>query len=435
MSVISMKQLLEAGVHFGHQTRRWNPKMDKYIYTSRGGIHIIDLQKTVGYIDEAYAKLLEIGKNNGKILFVGTKKQAQDVVKEEAIRSGQFYVSQRWLGGTLTNFKTIRKSIRRLHDIARMEKDGTFTRLPKKEVLGLRKELEKLEKFLSGIKDMRTLPQAVFVVDPMKEKNAVLEARKLKIPVFGIVDTNCDPDLVDVIIPANDDAIRSVKLIVGKLANAFIVAAGGEVIETIVEPVVRPPYTGPKKPYAGDKKPYNGPKKPYAGDKKPFNKDRKPYVAATPDTTAGKTIVPAAKVTTPAVKETTPVVKVEKAAVKEAKPVVKVEKAVVKETKAVVKETKPAAKETKPVVKVEKAVVKETKAVVKETKPVAKETKPAAKKAKPTVKKAKPVEKVDAKASVDLKTLKVTELRALAKEKGLTGYSKLVKADLINALK
>ena len=233
MGVISMKQLLEAGVHFGHQTRRWNPKMDQYIYTARGGIHIIDLQKTVVLFEEAYQQLLEIAQNGGKVLLVGTKKQARDVVRQEAERAGQYYVTQRWLGGTLTNFKTIRKSIRKLHDLHRMETDGTFDRLTKKEVIGLRKEMERLEKFLSGIKEMKTLPEAVFVVDPMHEKNAVLEARKLGIPVFGIVDTNCDPDLVDVIIPGNDDAIRAIKLIVAKLVDAFIVAAGGEVSQDI----------------------------------------------------------------------------------------------------------------------------------------------------------------------------------------------------------
>ena len=208
-----MKQLLEAGVHFGNQTRRWNPKMDAYIYTARGGIHIIDLQKTVVLVEEAYQQLLEIAKNGGKVLFVGTKKQASEVVKSEAIRTGQYYVSQRWLGGTLTNFKTIRKSIRKLQDLIRQSEDGTFDKLTKKEVIAKRKEMDRLEKFLSGIKEMRTLPEAVFVVDPMQEKNAVLEARKLGIPVFGLVDTNCDQDLVDVIIPGNDDEIRSEKLI------------------------------------------------------------------------------------------------------------------------------------------------------------------------------------------------------------------------------
>jgi len=227
MAVIQMKQLLESGVHFGHQTRRWNPKMDKYIFTSRNGIHIIDLQQTVGFIEDAYKRFLEIGKEGGKVLFVGTKKQAQDVIVEEAIRAGQFHVSQRWLGGTLTNFKTVRKSIRRLHDITQMEQDGTFERLPKKEVIGLRKELARLENFLGGIKDMRTLPDAVFIVDPRKEVNAIKEAKKLGIPVYGMVDTNCDPDELDYIIPANDDAIRSIKVIVGKMAEALIEGSGG----------------------------------------------------------------------------------------------------------------------------------------------------------------------------------------------------------------
>jgi len=227
MAVIQMKQLLESGVHFGHQTRRWNPKMDKYIYTSRNGIHIIDLQQTVGFIEDAYKRLLEISKDGGKVLFVGTKKQAQDVIIDEAKRSGQFFVSKRWLGGTLTNFKTVRKSIRRLHEINQMESDGTFERLPKKEVITLRKELDRLENFLGGIKDMRTLPEAVFIVDPRKEENAIKEAKKLGIPVFGMVDTNCDPDELDFIIPANDDAIRSIKVIVGKMADAMLEGSGG----------------------------------------------------------------------------------------------------------------------------------------------------------------------------------------------------------------
>ncbi len=228
-SVVSMKQLLESGVHFGHATRRWNPKMAKYIFTARNGIYIIDLQKTANEIEKAYQALLEICKNDGKVLFVGTKKQAQEAVVEEANRSGQYYVNQRWLGGTLTNFKTIRKRIKKLQDLYKMEEDGEFEKLPKKEVIKLIAERDKLEKFLGGIKEMKKLPDALFIVDPRKEHNAILEARKLNIPVFGIVDTNCDPDDVDYVIPANDDAIRAVKLVTWVMANAVIEANGGVV--------------------------------------------------------------------------------------------------------------------------------------------------------------------------------------------------------------
>lgn len=228
MSVISMKQLLEAGVHFGHQTRRWNPKMKKYIFTERNGIYIIDLQKTVKKVEEAYNWVKELAGNGGTILFVGTKKQAQDSVKEEAGRSGMYYVNQRWLGGTLTNFETIQKRIGRLKDIERMAEDGTFDVLPKKEVVQLKKEQERLEKFLGGIKDMKQLPDALFIIDPRKERIAVAEAKKLNIPIVGIVDTNCDPDEIDVVIPANDDAIRAVKLLTGKMADAILEAKQGE---------------------------------------------------------------------------------------------------------------------------------------------------------------------------------------------------------------
>ncbi len=236
MAVVSMKQLLESGVHFGHATRRWNPKMGKFIYTSRNGIYIIDLQKTAKQIELAYSALASIvkgedGKGEGKVLFVGTKKQAQEAIKEEAARTGQYYVDQRWLGGTMTNFKTIRRRIKRLQDLYKMEKDGVFAVLPKKEVIILKSEREKLEKFLGGIKDMRKLPDALFIVDPRKERNAILEARKLHIPVFGIVDTNCDPDDVDYIIPANDDAIRAVKLVTWVMGNAIIEGQGGIVPE------------------------------------------------------------------------------------------------------------------------------------------------------------------------------------------------------------
>jgi small subunit ribosomal protein S2 len=228
MSVISMKQLLEAGVHFGHQTRRWNPKMAKYIFTERNGIYIIDLQKTVKKVEEAYHYVRDLAAEGGTILFVGTKKQAQESVAEEAERCGMFYVNQRWLGGTLTNFATIRKRINRLRELEKMEEDGTFDVLPKKEVILLRKEKERLEKFLGGIKNMETLPDAIFIVDPRKERIAVAEARKLNIPIVSIVDTNCDPDEVDYVIPGNDDAIRAVKLIAAKLADAVIEGRQGE---------------------------------------------------------------------------------------------------------------------------------------------------------------------------------------------------------------
>jgi len=233
MAVLSMKSLLESGVHFGHQTRRWNPKMAPYIYTSRNGIYIIDLQKTTKLIDKAYEAVFNIAAEGGKILFVGTKKQAQAAVAEEATRANMFYVNHRWLGGTLTNFKTIRKRVARLFEIEQMKNDGTFAVLPKKEVILLEKEAAKLEKFLGGIKHMEQLPQAIFIVDPRKEHNAIAEARKLNIPVFGIVDTNCDPSEVDYVIPANDDAIRAVRLIVGKMADAVIEANGGQENEEV----------------------------------------------------------------------------------------------------------------------------------------------------------------------------------------------------------
>jgi len=228
MSVISMKELLEAGVHFGHQTRRWNPKMAEYIFTERNGIYIIDLQKTVGKVEDAYAFIKSVVDENGTVLFVGTKKQAQEAIESEARRSGMYFVNQRWLGGMLTNYKTIKKRIDLLFKLEKMELDGTFEALPKKEVIKLRAEKEKLEKFLGGIKDMHKLPSAIFIVDPKKEKIAIQEAKTLGIPVVAIVDTNCDPDEVDYVIPGNDDAIRAVKLIAGKMADAIIEARQGE---------------------------------------------------------------------------------------------------------------------------------------------------------------------------------------------------------------
>jgi small subunit ribosomal protein S2 len=228
MSVISMKQLLEAGVHFGHQTRRWNPKMAPYIFTERNGIYIIDLQKTVKKIEQAYAFIRSVSEQGGTVLFVGTKKQAQEAMVEESERCGMYYVNQRWLGGTLTNFQTIQKRIRRLQELRAMESNGTFEVLPKKEVITLRHEMEKLEKFLGGISEMTRVPDALFVIDPRKEKNAISEAKRLGIPVVAIVDTNCDPDEIDYVIPGNDDAIRAVKLLASKMADAIIEGRQGE---------------------------------------------------------------------------------------------------------------------------------------------------------------------------------------------------------------
>lgn len=233
MAVISMKQLLEAGVHFGHQTRRWNPKMAPYIFTERNGIYIIDLQKTVKKVDEAYDFLRSVAEEDKSILFVGTKKQAQEAVKEEALKSGMFYVNERWLGGMMTNFATIRKSINRLKELEAMEEDGTFEVLSKKEVLALKREQEKLEKSLGGIKDMEELPGALFIVDPRKERIAVAEAKKLNIPIVAIVDTNCDPDEIDYVIPGNDDAIRAVKLLTSRMADAVIEGRQGEAGEVV----------------------------------------------------------------------------------------------------------------------------------------------------------------------------------------------------------
>ncbi len=228
MSIVSMKQLLEAGVHFGHQTRRWNPKMAEYIFTERNGIYIIDLQKTVKKIEEAYMFVRDVAAEGGNILFVGTKKQAQDAIKEEALRAEMYYVNVRWLGGMLTNFKTIKKSIQKLNNLNKMAEDGTFDLLPKKEVAAMQKEMADLEKNLGGIKNMKGLPSCIFIVDPKKEKNAVDEARKLGIPIVAIVDTNCDPDEVDYVIPGNDDAIRAIKLIASTLADAVIEGKQGE---------------------------------------------------------------------------------------------------------------------------------------------------------------------------------------------------------------
>ena len=325
MTVVSMNYLLEAGVHFGHQTKRWNPKMKEYIFTARDDIYIIDLQKTAEKIEEAYAALKEIAENDGKVLFVGTKKQAQEASKEEAIRSESYYVVERWLGGTLTNFRTIRRRVNRLEAIEKMEANGTFDVLPKKEVIKIKKEYDKLNANLCGIRNMKKLPDAMIIVDPKKEYNAIREAHKLGIPVFGIIDTNCDPDLVDYVIPGNDDAVRAVKVILGVLANAINEAQGRELVDYVTE-------------------------------------DDKLKVAKKED-------------------------KKEKAEVKESKKEVKEEK---KETKT----SKTKAKEEK-----------------KET-----------------------VKKVKAEDKEDLSKKTVAELREMAKEKGIEGYSKLKKAELVEAL-
>ncbi|MBI9010250.1 MAG: 30S ribosomal protein S2 [Tenericutes bacterium] len=389
MGVISMKALLEAGVHFGHQTRRWNPKMGRYIYTSRNGIHIIDLQKTSDLIDKSYKALFDIAAEGGNVLFVGTKKQSQDPIKEAALRSGQFYVTQRWLGGTLTNFKTIKRSIKKLHDLYKMEQDGTFEVLPKKEVIGLRKDMARLEKFLGGIKDMKKIPSALFIVDPRKERNAILEARKLHIPVFGIVDTNCDPDEVDYIIPANDDALRSVRLIVNKMADAVVEANGGIVVPIEPEPKREKPenkrYNNNRNDSRNDNRSYNNNRSDSRSDNRYDNRKSTPRTEVKPVVVKVEAKPEPQKVVTPKV------------------------------------ETKVAAKPVaKPVVKaVKEAPVKE--APVKEA-PV-----------KAAPKAAAPVKK-EAKASVDYKSMTVADLKELAKDRNLSGYSKLRKAELIEEL-
>ena len=283
MAVITMKQLLEAGVHFGHHTRRWNPKMKEYIYGARNGVYIIDLQKTAEKIEEAYVALVDVVRNNNKVLFVGTRKQIQDIIREEATRCGSYYIDKRWLGGTMTNFQTIRKSIAKLYRYEEMEKDGTFDLLPKKEVIQINKEKVKLEGFFNGIKDMTELPGALVVVDPKTEHNAVQEARRLGIPVFGLVDTNCDPDDVDYVIPANDDGVRAVRLIVGVLANA-VLEGNGEAVEPYTLPEEEKPAEAPATEQKENKR--NNPK---------FNKPRTPRAPRAPKAEAAKAEAPKAE--------------------------------------------------------------------------------------------------------------------------------------------
>ncbi len=351
MAVVSMNLLLEAGVHFGHQTKRWNPKMKEYIYAARDGIYILDLAKTATKLEEAYNALKEIANNGGKVLFVGTRKQASEAIKDEAIRSNSYYVTERWLGGTLTNFRTIRRRVKRLEEIEKMEQDGIFDLLPKKEVSKLRKEYDKLNTLLCGIREMYKLPNALYIVDPSKEDIAIREARKLGIPVFGIVDTNCDPDMVDYVIPANDDAIRAVKLITGVMANAIVEANGGELVDYVTEDeskkgakaedIMKKAVDSVKR--KEDRRAPRFNRNDKKGFRKPFNKNNK-----------------------------------------------NVEKDSKKETKNEVK--------------------KEEKTV--------------------EVKKETPKE-----VNVDLSTLKVSELREMAKEKDIKGYSTMKKSELLDALK
>ncbi len=355
MAVVSMNSLLESGVHFGHQTRRWNPKMKEYIYAAREDIYIIDLNKTAKLIEEAYAEIKTIAERGGKVLFVGTRKQAQEAAREEATRSNMYYVNERWLGGTLTNFRTIRGRVRRLEEIEKMEKDGMFEVLPKKEVSQIKKEYEKLDKYLRGIRNMRRLPEALIVVDPKKEINAIREARKLHIPVFGLVDTNCDPDDVDYVIPANDDAVRSVKTILGVLANAICEVTGGTMVDYVkgADKEINMEEALSKAPsFKRDNRNFKN--KNFKGNRNNFRKEHTPR------------------------QENNEIKKTVEAVTKE-------------ETKKEVKNTI-------------KEVVKE------EVNPTKEESK-------------------------DLSKLTVAELKEMAKTKGIEGYTKMKKAELLDALK
>ena len=393
MPVVSMSYLLEAGVHFGHQTKRWNPKMKEYIFTARDDIYIIDLQKTVKKIEEAYAALKEIALNGGKVIFVGTKKQAQEASIEEAKRSDSYYVAKRWLGGTLTNFRTIRRRIGRLDEIEKMEKDGTFDKLPKKEVVKIRKEYEKLNLYFCGLREMKKIPQAMIIVDPKKEYNAINEAHRLGIPVFGIVDTNCDPDLVDYVIPGNDDAIRAVKIVLGVLNNAICEATGKPVEDYITEEdKVKADASAVKE------------------DVKELAKD----VKKAAEKKVKEEVIPAAEEVVEEVKETV------KKAVKKAEPKVEEVKEEVKKTaKKVAKKAEEVAEEK----------LEEAKKTVKKAK---KEAEPKVEEAKEEIKKAAKQAKEEVE---DLAKKTVAELKEMAKKAKIEGYSKLKKDELVKALK
>ncbi|MDR2822828.1 MAG: 30S ribosomal protein S2 [Acholeplasmatales bacterium] len=462
MAVVSAKQLVETGVYFGHPTKKWNPKMAPYIFKKSGDIHIIDLEKIALGLEKAYEAILDICKQGGRILFVGTKKTAQEAVKEEALRCGQFYVNQRWLGGTLTNFKTIKLRIKYLNDLTIKEADGSFDELKKddkKRAAKIKKEKEALEKNLGGIKEMKEVPQGIFVVDTRKELNAILEARKLHIPVFGLVDTNCDPDLVDYVIPANDDATKSVKLIASVLANAVIEANGGSAERYVDEDVKSFFATQAKEriqnneKYDGDQKDLRG-KKPYNKNdrrdfNKPVNKDYKPFDGSKNPKPAGSFKPTTQLKVTPkpeSIDSVTPVTLDEKVVVPETVKVVvadilkqvvveeqveapkKAPKKVKKETTSVV--VPDSVEETNPV----KSEVVDTPTVEEKVAPKKQASKKVAKEdSTPTVK-VESKEVLDNNLSVDYSALKVEELKELAKNKGIVGISKMKKSELIDAL-